>query len=528
MRRKIFIFSSLLYLCGANSGSMAACVGPGCYQITPAQPADPLVLEMGRVKTAPAEMRAQMPQYIYQDPDPMRSVKLLSIKSVPDDDREPVWDGSVGTYDPRGYDKTVDWRDGVPIWDDSVPSYKYKDYTDWFLQPMPELYIRQADTPYEPVATVVAQNPKNHEEINVVDLYKQNMADAAATRARIEELLRPNKPTENLWVQDTTQTVTDTAVVQTAPVADTNVVSDTVDVQVAPAADVDVAADTVITANVVAAQTVSKEVVAEPAPTPVVADGSQPQYTTSDSNLVTVTKQKNTAIIGDATIDRIKLPSPRPEYVAQDLSRLVTVVFGRADGCPFDSETECQIWRRKPIIRETVAPRSPLIRAEKMDEFIDAARCDKNITANNPLAAPLLERYKMLMGSANACCTDGMVYSLKNAGASDGLIYKFMSDDANFYGFGARCLMMTDSELDKKYPNTATAAVAADVRNGCLCRGRQWFYAMLAPFQQAYAAFPEFRDYKFNYTYVDGLQREITVSVNNDVQNVLRQLALCP
>ena len=77
MRRKIFIFSSLLYLCGANSGSMAACVGPGCYQITPAQPADPLVLEMGQVKTAPAEMRAQMPQYIYQDPDPMRSVKLL-------------------------------------------------------------------------------------------------------------------------------------------------------------------------------------------------------------------------------------------------------------------------------------------------------------------------------------------------------------------------------------------------------------------------------------------------------------------
>ena len=163
-----------------------------------------------------------------------------------------------------------------------------------------------------------------------------------------------------------------------------------------------------------------------------------------------------------------------------------------------------------------------------MDEFIEAARCNENITANNPLAAPLLERYKMLMGSANACCTDGMAYSLKQAGASDGLVYKFLSDDANFYGFGARCLMMTDEELDTKYPNTATAAVAADVRNGCLCRGRQWFYAMLAPFQQAYKEFPEFANYKFNYTYTDGLQREITVSVNNDVQNVLKQLALCP
>ena len=46
--------------------------------------------------------------------------------------------------------------------------------------------------------------------------------------------------------------------------------------------------------------------------------------------------------------------------------------------------------------------------------------------------------------------------------------------------------------------------------------------------EQAYAEFPEFKNYKFNYTYVDGLQREITVSVNNDVQNVLKQLSVCP
>ena len=163
-----------------------------------------------------------------------------------------------------------------------------------------------------------------------------------------------------------------------------------------------------------------------------------------------------------------------------------------------------------------------------MAEFIDATKCDADIDATNPAAAPLVARYKMLMNSANACCTDGMVYALRSAGASDGLIYKFMSDDANFYGFGSRCLMMTDKELDTKYPNTATAAVAADVRNGCLCRGRQWFSAMLAPFTDAYAAVPEFKDAKFNYTYTDGLGREITTSINNDVQNVLYQLTLCP
>ena len=134
----------------------------------------------------------------------------------------------------------------------------------------------------------------------------------------------------------------------------------------------------------------------------------------------------------------------------------------------------------------------------------------------------------MLMRSAQACCTDGLAYTLRDAGASDGLIYKFMADDANFYGLGSRCLMMTDQELDSKYPNTATAVVAADVRNGCLCRGRQWFQAMLAPFKQAYELSPEFAASKFSYTYKDGLQREITVSINEDVQNVLKQLEACP
>ena len=227
------------------------------------------------------------------------------------------------------------------------------------------------------------------------------------------------------------------------------------------------------------------------------------------------------------------------KYQAQDMGCAVRDAFNvtvtenlavieNPDGCPFEKPHECEIWRRKPMVRETVAPRSKKIRATNVDAFIIQAKCNPTITANEPVAAPLLDRYKMLMKSAQACCTDGMVYALKNAGATDGLIYKFMSDDANFYNLGARCLMTTDAEFDTKYPNTATAAVAADVRNGCLCRGRQWFAAMLAPFEEAWRAAPQFAESKFNYTYTDGLQRQITVSVNNDVKNVLNQLAQCP
>lgn len=442
MKMKIATFSSLLCLCGAMNAWGSECTGAGC-NIEPIiygtpEIAAPTVLA---APIAPAPVVAEYVQpveYIYTGSAvgaiPMRSVKSLSIKPVPADSRPKLWDGTTGTYRARGADKTVDWRDGVPIWDDSIVSYKDKDFSDWFLEPMPEIYLREVDAPAQIPATMAAQ------DVDVMALYNQNMADAAATRARVEELLSPQKPSANLWLTPTDD-------------CETEIVTET---------------------------------------------------------------------------ESVEIPAPAPKYVAQDMTEIVKVTFGTVDNCPFESETECEIWRRKPIVRETVSPRSPKINAMNMDEFITAARCNKTIRADDPAAAPLLQRYKMLMKSANACCTDGMAYSLKQAGASDGLVYKFLADDANFYGLGARCLMMTDQEFDTKYPNTATAAVAADVRNGCLCRGRQWFAAMLAPFQQVYSIMPEFAEQKFYYTYTDGLGREITVSVNNDVQNVLNQLTLCP
>ena len=395
---KNYIFSSLLVICGMTPALASDCTGADC-DVGPILYADYEPAQY--VAPTPIAEYEQPVEYIYATPIPMRSVKMLSIKPVPEDTRPALWDGTNAKYKPRSYDKTVSWRDGAPIWDDSIVNYRDKDFSDWYLEPLPEIYVREADT----------------QSFDIVDLYNQNMNDAAATRARIDEMLAPQRPQFDLWAE---------------------------------------------------------------------------------------------------------------HYTAQDMTDIVETAFGVSDGCPFETETECEIWRRKPIVRETVSPRSPRIRDDAMNAFISAASCSGEISASDPLAAPLLDRYKLLMRSANACCTDGLVYALKRAGASDGLVYKFMADDANFYGFGARCLMMTDDELDSKYPNTATAAITADVRNGCLCRGRQWFEAMLAPFKQAYAAAPEFANQKFYYTYTDGLQRQTTVSINNDVQNVLKQLELCP
>lgn len=373
MKSNIVVFSTLFCLFGVLPVNASECLGDNCFT----QP-----LKIGKPAPLPV---------------------TLSINKNTEMASKPAWDGSTKKYSSPGFDKTVDWRDGVPIWDDSISNYKDTNFSDWFMQPQMPMYDIPNQAVYLP---------------DVPDVQEPDLN----SRKQVEDLLVPVRPADDLW-----------------------------------------------------------------------------------SN---------------------------KKYTAQDLSSTIKTVFESevedSNGCPFETESECDIWRKKPMVRETVSPRSPKILAEKMNKFIAAAAANNDIEANTEVAAPFLDRYKMLMKSAQACCTDGMAYELKHAGATEGLVYKFLSDDANFYGIGSRCLMMSDEDLDNKYPNTATAAVAADVRNGCLCRGRQWFVAMLAPFEEVYKASPEFADSKFNYKYTDGLQRQITVSVNTDVQNVLHQLSMCP
>jgi hypothetical protein len=172
-------------------------------------------------------------------------------------------------------------------------------------------------------------------------------------------------------------------------------------------------------------------------------------------------------------------------------------------GCPFYTDTECSIWSQKPTIMEAVA--LPARRIKTAGDYKIA----------------LIKRYNALMQSAMNCCTAGMESKMKQAGASKGLIYKFMVDDANFYGFGDRCLMMTDEELQAKYPQTATANAVSDIRDTCLCQRWDYFDALLAPFD-------EFAGGEITYVFQDGLQRDIQVSVMDDVRAVKEMLARCP
>ena len=80
------------------------------------------------------------------NPVPMRNVKLLTVKPAPIDGRTPLWDGTKGGPSITAYSKTVSWKNGVPIWDDSISNYKAKNFNDWMLKPLPEIYLSDGDT----------------------------------------------------------------------------------------------------------------------------------------------------------------------------------------------------------------------------------------------------------------------------------------------------------------------------------------------------------------------------------------------
>ena len=249
-------------------------------------------------------------------------------------------------------------------------------------------------------------------------------------------------------------------------------------------------------------------------------------------------------LYGDCGLDLVNeakedflVPNNPPENLwSKNISAVATVIsedqetkITSTDYCPFDTELECEIWRTKPMVSEVVAPRSKQIQDGYMTEFLSAVESGICITGDHPAAAPFLQRYKQLVQSARSCCTEGMTYSLRDSGASKGLVYKNLVDDANFYNMYDRCLMTTDNEINATYQDEEElATMAKNVRNECLCRSRSWYTAMLAPFVDAWRASPTFAASPFYWTYTDGVGRTVDVSINNDVETVLRLLEKCP
>lgn len=196
--------------------------------------------------------------------------------------------------------------------------------------------------------------------------------------------------------------------------------------------------------------------------------------------------------------------------------------------CPFETEAECEAWYKKPAYKTDVMLQTPHINPIQTDDLLYAIYANYDIDANDPQMAPLLERYQMLMNASRACCGAGITYKMRTNGAKDEAVYKFLKDDANYFAVMSRCMVMNDDEISNKYSNGVTGQMVADVRNACLCKNRKWFETLLQPFFDIYERAPQFEERPFLYTRIDGLQREITVSVNEDVHTTAGLLSVCP
>ena len=196
--------------------------------------------------------------------------------------------------------------------------------------------------------------------------------------------------------------------------------------------------------------------------------------------------------------------------------------------CPFETESECATWYKKPVFKTTILPRAPHINPVRMNEMLYALHSNYNISANDSVMSPLLTRYKMLMRASNACCGAGIMYKMRMNGATDNDIYEFLKNNANTFAITSRCMVMNDGEIMSEYSNGVTGQMLADVRNACLCKNREWFENLLHPFIDLYKNVPQFASAPFTYTYTESMQRNVTVNINNDVQNTLGLMSVCP
>lgn len=196
--------------------------------------------------------------------------------------------------------------------------------------------------------------------------------------------------------------------------------------------------------------------------------------------------------------------------------------------CPFDSAEACAVWYKKPAYKTTVAPRAPHMNPAVIDDTIFAIYSYDEVNANDSEMAPLTARYNMLMKASDACCTSGIIYKMRQNGASDKAIYEFLKNDANYFAITKRCMVMADEDISYRYSNGVDGAMVTEVRDLCLCKNQKWFISLLQPFGDIYERVPEFATEPFTYSYTDGMGRPITVSINEDVQKTINILSSCP
>jgi hypothetical protein len=196
--------------------------------------------------------------------------------------------------------------------------------------------------------------------------------------------------------------------------------------------------------------------------------------------------------------------------------------------CPFKTAEECAIWYKKPAFKTSLHPRAPHLNSVRIDDILYAIYSNYDVTANDEAMSPLLDRYLVLMRASKACCSEGIIYKMRENGADDAAVYKFLKDNANYFAVAQRCMVMNDDEFDSSYSNGVTGKMAIEVRNACLCKNRQWFETLLQPFFDVYARAPMFEDRPFPFSYRDDMQRDITVYINDEVHTTMGLINACP
>ena len=194
--------------------------------------------------------------------------------------------------------------------------------------------------------------------------------------------------------------------------------------------------------------------------------------------------------------------------------------------CPFDTDTECKIWKEKPTVNEAVNTEHPVISTAQINNFISASM-NKDSDSLNDAAKPFIDNYKLISKYSAVCCTDGMLHAMKSSGASNNDMYNFLVSDINSHNLTSKCLMTDENYFNENKINNNIKNISFDIKTGCICNNKKLFNSLIKPFEMVYSSNPEFKDTEFNYEYTDSFNHKISTDINSDINEISKQLETC-
>jgi len=195
----------------------------------------------------------------------------------------------------------------------------------------------------------------------------------------------------------------------------------------------------------------------------------------------------------------------------------------RAERCPFRTAEECEVWRRKPVVRTGGSEsRGPSIERQRLCIIIDELRQNRRLPVESVSGRALIGAHRLMLNNGRRCCVDAATDIIKKSGGTAQDAEGFVSGNAEFLD---RCIAWSEDEIEKISGGGSFGEFLNEVQNRCFAVGGTNIRKMLTPFVQLFNSAPDLEELPLDYDYTDPQGQARRVSITDDVKVITSRLA---